>query len=146
MIYTAFSQIVSYYIFMINLWLRQDRYYLVITGEENHHTKKLIVDMLKVKWLGNDKFGDESPRVMNYSPMTAARGRSEEVVIIPGTVERSLFLNSALQTICNFILQSGSLITFSNHSSLQLTPKIELISVAIKIVKQFRLRLQDDHD
>lgn len=101
--------------------------------------------MLKVKRLGNDKFGDESPRVMNYSPMTAAGGRSEEVVIIPGTVERSLFLNSALQTICNFILQSGSLITFSNHSSLQLTLKIELISAAIKI-EQFRLRLQDDHD
>lgn len=83
---------------------------------------------------------------MNYSLMTTAGGRSEEVVIIPGTVERSLLLNSALQTICNFILQSGSLITFSNHSSLQSVLKIELISVAIKIVEQFRLRLQDDHN
>ena len=48
--------------------------------------------------------------------------------------------------ICNFILQSGSLITFSNHSSLQSVLKIELINIAIKILEQFRLRLQDDHN
>ena len=102
--------------------------------------------MLKVKQLGNDKFWDKSLRVMNYSLMVTAGGRSEEVVILPGTVERSLLLNSALQTICNFILQSGSLITFSNHSSLQSVLKIKLISVAIKIVEQFRLPLQDDHN
>lgn len=68
-------------------------------------------------------------------------------MIIPGTVERSLLLNLALQTICNFILQSGSLITISNNSSLQLVLKIELISISntiIKVVEKFKLRLQDD--
>lgn len=82
---------------------------------------------------------------MNYSSMTAAGGRSEEVVIIPGTVVRSLLLNSAVQIICKFILQSGSLITLPNHSSLQSVLKIELINVAIKIVEQFRPRLQEVH-
>lgn len=77
--------------------------------------------------------------------MTAAGGRSVEVVSIASTGERSLLLNSALQTICNFILQSGSLITFSSHSLLQSVPKIEPIGVAIKIIEQFWLRLQDDH-
>lgn len=89
--------------------------------------------------------GPES-RVKKYSPVTAARGRSVEIVIIPDTVERILLLNLTLQTICNFILQSGSLITFSNHSSLQSVLIIELINIAIKIVEQFRLKLQYDHN
>lgn len=61
------------------------------------------------------------------------------------TAGRSLLLNPALQTICNFILQSGSLITFSNNSPLQSVLKIELMNAAIKIV-QFKIRLQDDRN
>lgn len=89
-------------------------------------------------------WGNKKKKKKNYSPKTAARERSVKVMIIPGALERSLLLNSALQIICNFILQSGSLITFSNNSSLQSVLKIELINIAINIAENLKLGLQDD--
>lgn len=90
---------------------------------------------------GNKK---KKKRIILQRQPTAARERSVKVMIIPGALERSLLLNSALQIICNFILQSGSLITFSNNSSLQSVLKIELINIAINIAENLKLGLQDD--
>lgn len=163
MTYKAFSQIVTHYIFTINLWLRKSRYYPVITGEENESTEKLIVSWYaqghiarQWRWqilgwesqsqelFSRSGGGEIKKKKKNYSPKTATRERSVKVMIIPGTLERSLLLNSALQIICNFILQSGSLITFSNNSSLQSVLKIELINIAINIAENLKLGLQDD--
>lgn len=96
----------------------------------------VLVEMLKVTEPSN-------PSVKNYSSMT---------ITLPGevvgssefweTVKNPLCLKQTLQIICNFIQQSGSLIPFLNHSSLQSFLKIELINIATKIAEQVRFRLQ----
>lgn len=96
----------------------------------------VLVEMLKVT-------EPSSSNVKNYSSMT---------ITLPGevvgssefweTVKKRLCLKQTLQIICNFIQQSGSLIPFLNHSSLQSVLKIELINIATKIAEQVRFRLQ----